>query len=406
MKLPRFFVSMSSSSVYQTVHPYRLIYTLAGMHYHEPPKPVPNYEPRVTFPWLLNYIRLVFMELSGTAMYLYVSTNLDVRGSFILESGIKVCQGLSGITVMIASLIFNFNYLSFVEVLRKLHSVDEMFTSLEIRNDHTRQHKSIWQAIVVTVGVHLIMHILSAFLYFGNNMPSEQKFYILIMLIFTVFSFHIPFTIALGNYLIYTYLIHERYELLNELIKTRFDTSNRRRMIWVKELMPPMKNQQELIQQISEIHATLSDMVDILSNSQWVSFICLSVNTLAYTTFNIYSLYRMMLLQVEWQRVSTTLPTLLWNVIYVGMYAAVIVRGIFVGWIADGTVTLLYKVVNNERDPKMEMALRNAAWQIRGRSSELKFKFYNSSFPVLFSTVGLIITYLVILFQFDSMMKQ
>ncbi|KXJ77033.1 hypothetical protein RP20_CCG008389 [Aedes albopictus] len=355
------------------------------MHWYEPPKPIPNDELRIALPWLLNFIRLIVMELSGTTIYILVSTNLELRGSFILEFGIKVCQGLSGVTVTIASLIFNFSYRSFVEVLRKLHSVDEMFASLKIHNDHSREHKAIlvWMGLMITV--HLTMHLYSASIYFGSEMSAKELIMLIIMLILTIFSFHTQFAIAFANYLIYTYLIHERYKLLNELIKIRFDTSNRRRMIWVKELIPEVKNNLELVQEISEIHATLSDAIDLLSNSQWISFICLSVNTLAYTTFNVYSLYRMVLLQIEWHLVSATLPTLLWNVFYVGMYAAVIVRGTLVGWEADGTVTLIYKVLNNVRDPRMEKALRNVAWQIRARPSGLKFKFYDSSFPVLFS---------------------
>ncbi|XP_058817580.1 uncharacterized protein LOC131680882 [Topomyia yanbarensis] len=353
---------------------------------------------RVTVPRFLNFVRLILLQLVVAVVYGRLPLDSHSRGSYILDIGPRLIMVWTSCSMLVVTLLDAVNYRSSIEIFKKIHAIDGWFQRLKANPEHSLHQNAIIRALVILLLISVVLHSVT-FAFFVVEIGHVGS---VLLLTTCGLVFNTSFTLIFCSYLVRSYLIGTRFELVNRIISLRFVTSNRRRFIWTKELVLNRSNELELVSKLADIHAGLADIVDLLGETQWFQTILLSVNVIGFTTFNIFSSLRAVFSGERYLLFMST-QTTLWSLFYLVLFIALIFRSFLLGSEAKRTAVLIYKVLNNTKDERLLMILRYFARQIQDRPVEVRFKAYDGNLPVLLSAMGTIGTYLVILIQFDGM---
>ncbi|XP_055633974.1 uncharacterized protein LOC129774282 [Toxorhynchites rutilus septentrionalis] len=392
------FTTYYPSTIYEVVRFHRWANEIAGMTFHRISGQPDQLELQVTIPRLLNFIRLLLMEAMVFIVYSRILLNTEHKDSVILDYGPPLCVAATIFNIIVVTVVNALTYRSFIQMFGKLYAVDNQFEALKSNLDHTAQQRFILRASVVYILILITTELVTNALLV---VESDERMGTL-FLAFCRFILNTVYLLIFGSHTLPIYLIYKRYQHINHLISLKFDTSNRKQFIWIKEMVLHSSDRIDTIQKLANIHAELTEALDLFCESQWIQLILGSLNGVFFTTFNIFLLYRSVL-SGERFLVLVNLQNCLLNVYYAALYVSLVFQNTTVTWEAKKTIGLVYKVLNNTtRDVRMVAALRLVARQLHAKTAAVKLRFNDGDVRVLFSAVGAISTYLVILFQFDQ----
>lgn len=368
-------------TVYDATRLNQLAADIVGLTFHKSSGSAGNVTHRVTLVRVLNFARLLLTELVALVVYSSLPQWAQPRGSFILDYGPRICLALTAFSLIVVTILDAAKYLENAEIFGKLHRVDEKLkVLLKSQPDHDAQRRDIWIASAVATACLLLLLIVTPIILVSEVGSVTNA---LLNAVLTLL-FNTAYAIVYGNYMIKSYLVTKRFQQVNQLLESRLNTSNRRSFIWVRELPAKNANEADFVQTLSEIHAELHQTVDLLSEYQWIQIILISAVVIGFTTFNIFSVYRML-----WTGNSSQFGVLvqgcLWNVYYIGLLVALLVRCSLVGWEGSKTNKLIYKALNNSKDHRTVASLRSFARQLYGVPVCVKLYFYDADFGTLFS---------------------
>lgn len=371
----------ASGTVYDAIHLNQLAADIVGLTFHKSSGSAGNITHRVTLVRVLNFSRLLLTEVVALVVYSTLPQWAQPRGSFILDYGPRICLALTAFSLIVVTILDAAKYLESAEIFEKLHRVDEKLKDMpKSQPDHDAQRKDIWIATAVATSCLLLLLIITPIILVSEIGSVTNA---LLSAILTLL-FNTAYAIVYGNYMIKSYLITKRLQLVNQLLESRLNTSNRRKFIWVRELPVKNANEADFVHELAEVHAELLQIVDLLSDYQWIQIILITAVVVGFTTFNIFSVYRM-LWTGNSSQYGVLLQGCLWNVYYMGLLIALLVRCSLVGWEGSKTSKLIYKALNNAKDHRTVASLRSFARQLYGEPVCVKFHFYDADFGTLFS---------------------
>ncbi|XP_058448649.1 uncharacterized protein LOC131428620 [Malaya genurostris] len=401
MKLFFPFVIPNPASIFDVVRFYQRATNLYGMTFYTFSELLRGKQNiRVTTVQILNFVRLILLELAVAVIYSQITLSSHSKGSYVLTIGPRFILVLSAVSLVVISLIDAFKFRLAVEIFQKIHAVDERLHLLKVDSGHAQQQNTLIKVSLFIVLVSLILHVITTLSFIIDI--RDVRFVLLVTV--CSFVFNTSLTLTFGNYLIRSYLIATRFQLVNQVFSARFDISSRRQFLLTKELPLNRSNDLELVGKLADIHADLSDTVDLLGEIYWVQTNLIMVNVIGTATFSFFSMFRS-LLNGEGYLFSHSTGTNLWGLFYLTMLVTLLVQSFLLGWYANRTTVLIYKALNNTKNERLVQSLRYFARQIQDRPVVARFKTFDGSLQVLLSIMGTIGTYLVILFQFDDMIK-
>lgn len=377
------FTIPNPTSIYEVVYFYRRAAEIAGMMFYQIEGEPDKLVYRITASRMLNFLRLLLMEAVVFSVYFRILLSTEQKDSFILDYGPPLCLAATIFNVMMANFMNALEYRSYVRIFEKLYAVDNQFESLKSHPDHSAQQVCILRASVVYVlGLLVIEFTTNTMLVVESSERMNTLF-----LAGCRFILNSVYLLIFGSHTLPIYLIFKRYQHINQLIALKFDISNRRHFIWTKEMVLYPTDRIDTIQKLANIHAELTETLDLFCQSQWVQLTLSSVNGSIFTTFAIFSLYRSLLSGDRFIVLSNVQNCML-NIYYGVLYVTLAILNTFVTWEAKKTVALVYKVLNNTtRDTRLVETLRLVARQLQTKAATVQLKFNDGDVRDLFSVM-------------------
>ncbi|XP_055543419.1 uncharacterized protein LOC129728970 [Wyeomyia smithii] len=217
---------------------------------------------------------------------------------------------------------------------------------------------------------------------------------------------NIMITTISGQHYIVQYSIQYRFKELNrylcELLPTEMEQSNNFRLFYVS------KNRAFLlirVVKIADLHHDLAKLIDEYNANFGLQLLMTHLGSTCVTIFSGFTLYRA-LVDMSSESIYISINNMCWSFYYAVYQILNTVLGEMVRSQSKQMGKLLHKAIALINDEEIRDQLLHFSNQISQRSSIISCKWFDFDNALIFSTMGAITTYLVILIQFDVTSQQ
>ncbi|XP_041764913.1 gustatory and pheromone receptor 33a-like [Anopheles merus] len=301
-------------------------------------------------------------------------------------------------------MIYAWNWKSVIRVLQEIHQIDLKFQLMKHPVDFTthRQH------ILLGSGLSLFLHQSILLFYNINTTKHIEDQTVSWQMILGQIYFNIVYFSIVCLFFCMSYIMSFRFVHLNQTLKLRFDTSNGDRQGFLlgenSHRGGSLQERIRAVQKIANIYHQLTEITFQL-NGQFADVLALNIVVmLMFSVFNIFAL-----LKVYASDDSRTLMFSVFNLcgglFYSLMFLPIVGLSQMVSKESKLTGVLLHKAMNNESNGALIRSMMLFSRQIRNRSAIIASRNIVIDWPFIFQTIAVLVSYLVILLQFDAAIR-
>ncbi|XP_053691276.1 putative gustatory receptor 28b [Sabethes cyaneus] len=209
-----------------------------------------------------------------------------------------------------------------------------------------------------------------------------------------------------GQHYIVQYSIQYRFKELNrylcELLPTEMEHSNNFRLFYVS------KNRTYLLIHVTEmadLYHSLVELIDKYNENFGLQLLMTHLGSTCVTIFSGFTMYRA-LVDKNRETIYMGINNLCWSIYYSIYQLLSTILGEMVRSESKKMGKLLHKSIELINDEEIRDKLLHFSNQIYQRTSIISCKWFDFDNALIFSTMGAITTYLVILIQFDVTSQQ
>ncbi|XP_053660364.1 uncharacterized protein LOC128709391 [Anopheles marshallii] len=340
---------------------------------------------------LMNFVGNCFCA------YINISNSRLSRftGSTVMDKGLSFLFPLGAI-IMALLAIDNFLRRNITcTILAQLFAVDRSLQRKNLGLNHRRQYVVLVRLLYVLVG----------FIAFGTlfslGMAAISEFSLLNHMIngFSYAYTGVQFLIVNFHFVATARLVTYRLEVIKRSIKKHFESGSwwiEQKQRWGRRMEPI-----DVVAELAGDFATLTRIVERANRIYSNQIVGLISGVLMFSIFVIYACsYSYYVGSIHEFRLTFILLTA-W-MFYILMVGFIFFSGMGVRNTSNAVVDLLHEALQQENDVSIKRKLACFSQQILLQQPRLRCIFYDYNWKTLFSMFGLVVTYLVILLQFDK----
>uniref|UniRef100_A0A182S4Y6 Gustatory receptor n=1 Tax=Anopheles funestus TaxID=62324 RepID=A0A182S4Y6_ANOFN len=346
----------------------------------------------------VEYVALLINIVANSlCVYINVTTNRLSRltGSTVMDMGLSFLFPL-GATIMLLLAIDNFlRRNTTCTIMAELFSLDRSLQRKNYKPNHRRQYVVLMRLLLALIGFittgtifSLVMGLVSEFS--AQNHMTNAFSYAYTGVQFMIVNFHF---VAAARLLTY------RLEAIKCCIKKHLESGTwwiEQKQRWGRRMEPI-----DVVAELAGDFASLGRIVERVNRIYSNQIVGLIMGVGMFSIFVIYvSSYTYYVGSTQESRLTAILLTA-W-MFYVLMVGLIFFSGMGVENTSNDIVDLLHEALHRENDLSTKRKLVCFSQQTLLRQPTLRCMFYDYNWKTLFSIFGLVVTYLIILLQFDK----
>ncbi|XP_050072062.1 uncharacterized protein LOC126559944 [Anopheles maculipalpis] len=345
-----------------------------------------------------EYVALL-MNLLVNCFCVYINiTNQRLSrltGSVVMDMGLSFLFPLGAIFMILLALDNFLRRNLTCTIIAELFKVDRSLQRKSYKLNHRRQYVVLMRILIMLIGLiasgtvfSLVMTFFSEFSI--RNHAINAFSYVVTGVQFMIVNFHFVSAARLITY---------RLEAIKGCLKKHLDAGSwwiEQRHRWGRRVEPI-----DVIADLAEDFATLAHVIERANRIYSNQIVALISGVAMFSIFVIYaSSYSYYVGSMQESRLTLILLSA-W-VFYIIMVGLIFFSGMGVKNMGIAIADLLHEALHREDDLPTRRKLICFSQQVLLRPPKLRCMFYEYNWKTLFSLFGIVVTYLVILLQFDK----
>ncbi|XP_058817434.1 putative gustatory receptor 28b [Topomyia yanbarensis] len=349
------------------------------------------------------YLFAVFVQIAIFVLYIKADTVGSKSSSVILRYGMR-CVLLVGTLFLVISTSLNVCFRKRgMDNLLDIHKFDLKLKTIGYQIDLKAQnHWFNMLAIWMTVFLWLIIAVAAYLTYLAMN-----GILITFVVVFVGVSItNIMVTTLCGQHAILQYAVQYRFKSLNrylcEIFPTEMELVNHFRLFYISQ--ERSVNSRRVVE-IANLHSRLIQIVDRFNQHTGIQILLTHLGATCVTILSWFTMYTI-LVNADSVSVYMGIHNFLWSVYYVIYQMFNAILGQMIHSESKRMGKLIHKAVGFVTDDEIREKLVHFSDQIHQRTAAVSCEWFAIDSALIFSTLGAITTYLVILIQFDVTYQQ
>ncbi|EAT37763.1 AAEL010277-PA, partial [Aedes aegypti] len=390
----------SSDSIYDVVYLNYLLSKIFGMFIYTVTEN--GFGKRsMIFTWsdIFPIIRLLCLQATSLYISYAMADHMESTGSNIMDFGLKYNLAIGSFYIFLLAISSYRSFGSFWIMLDKLNQFDEWARQINAPVCHRTQKRRLWKAIVVIILLLTFVVISTGFLV--SEMSSGFGMPISMALIFGCFG--VPFSLFTHNLSMIGYLVSYRLNHLNATLTAQFVPPKKSSMVLLDELPVPKSNYNKsvVLHQIQLQWTEICQVVELISKTYYRQIIFIATASTIMSTFSVFVFYRAMISQDYSQKLNAIVYLMSnWYV----MLLILVMIGVFDGIKQKGkrTAALVHKALRETSNDRIRDELMLFSSFLAHKKIVVNCYIFVCDWTLGMSLISAIISYLVILIQFDA----
>ncbi|XP_035890626.1 uncharacterized protein LOC118502501 [Anopheles stephensi] len=241
---------------------------------------------------VINFIVLNVLLMVIAVIHHSIPYDMVNNGSIIVTYGIRTLL-VGGVLATSGEIVFlAWKWKSIVRLLQHIHELDLKFQLMK----HPTDIAALRKYILTRCGMYLLLHLslltaynVSTVLYIDDRMVASR-------MVFAQLYFNVVYISIVIRFYCFVCILSRRFEHLNDVLKLRFDTSNSERDgRWLNETRyrnGPVQERIGVVQKLSDLHHQLNEITDHMNGVFGDVFLGNMLVVMLLCTFNIFALFK------------------------------------------------------------------------------------------------------------------
>uniref|UniRef100_A0A182NR14 Gustatory receptor n=1 Tax=Anopheles dirus TaxID=7168 RepID=A0A182NR14_9DIPT len=371
---------------------------------------------------VVNFVAMNLLLMVVVLIHATIPYDVMNNGSKLVTYGIRTLLvvgvvGISGVTMMYAR-----NWKRIVWLVQEVHQLDLKVTSGEYKQGYGT-FLFVHIAIVLGFNIATLKHI-------DDRLVSWR-------MVFGQFYFNLVYFSIVSLFISFAYVISCRFVHFNHALRLRLDTTNGERLRSLldgsKYRCGTVRERIRIVQKLAEMYHLLDAIADRMNGEFGDMYLVNIIATLQFSAFNVFALLKVYASDDARTRMFTVFNlsgSLYYTVMFMVLVSLSRTVSVQVGTGSKLTGTLLHKAMNNESSEELVRSMLAFSRQVRFKSAVIASKQVVIDWPFIFEVsrtrisiskqtllfrfndfcflqqmVGVLVSYLVILLQFDSSIR-